>query len=135
MTAIDPIGVVQAAYGAFGRGDIASVLDLVTDDVVWTNPGPPDIFPDAGRRQGRAEVAQFFSILGETQDFERFEPTEFIAQGDRVVAIIQYRGRIKSTGRTSEAELVHLFQIRDGKIARFDEYFDTATAAAAYEPA
>jgi ketosteroid isomerase-like protein len=50
------VAVVQQAYEAFGRGDIFGVLDLLTDDVVWTFQGPSTI-PFAGVHRGRQGIA------------------------------------------------------------------------------
>ena len=30
---------IQALYAAFGRGDVATILSCVTDDVDWNNSG------------------------------------------------------------------------------------------------
>ena len=61
--------VVQQGYEAFGRGDIPALLDLLTDDVEWTLQGP-SVIPFAGTRHGHEGVAEFFSVLGVTLDFE-----------------------------------------------------------------
>ena len=131
MSEQDNIRTVQGAYSAFQKGDIQGLLGMLTDDVEWITPGPPDIVPTAGTRRGPDGVAQFFSTLSETDDVEVFEPQEFIAQGDKVVALIKCRTRVKSTGRAVDDELVHIFTVRDGKIKRFREYFDTAAAVEA----
>jgi ketosteroid isomerase-like protein len=131
----DNTQLVQEGYATFSRGDIPGLLNMCTDDVVWITPGPPDQLPAAGMRHGRAEVAQFFSVLKDTEEVEQFEPREFIAQGDKVVALIKYRSRIKATGRTVDTELAHVFTLRDGKIAEFREFFDTAAAVAAFQGA
>jgi len=36
-------------------------------------PGPKDIIPFAGQRQGREQVAQFIAKLAETQGVQQFE--------------------------------------------------------------
>jgi hypothetical protein len=49
--------LVQEFYAAFKRGDITgSVLNTLADDVGWFIPGPKDIIPFVGRRQGREQV-------------------------------------------------------------------------------
>jgi ketosteroid isomerase-like protein len=135
MAEQDNVRIVQEAYAAFQRGDIQAVLDTLTDDVEWITPGPPDLMPVAGNRHGRNEVAQFFSTLSDTEEVELFEPQEYIAQGDKVVAFVKYRGRVKATGRTAESDLVHVFTMREGKVAGFREYFDTAAVVEAYRAA
>ena len=96
-------GVVQETYEAVGRGDIPTLLDLLTDDVEWTFQGPYSI-PFAGTRRGREGVAEFFSLVGENIEFQDFEPREFIAQGDTVVVLGFERSLVKPTMRTFEQE-------------------------------
>src|SRR4051812_36357268 len=121
--------VVQEAYGAFKTGDIPSVLSLMSNDVNWRLPDVENM-PQAGQRRGLEQVTEFFSILGDTQEALQFDPNEFIAQGEKVVALGHYRWKINSSGREYESDFVHVFTVRDGKIVGFDEYFDTAPAAA-----
>ena len=131
MSEQDNVRTVQEAYAAFGRGDIAALLAMLDEGVEWVTPGPPEVMPTAGTRRGREGVAEFFSTLAETDDIEVFEPQEFIARGDKVVAIIKCRTRLKATGRAVDDELVHIFTVRDGRVTRFREYFDTAAAVEA----
>jgi uncharacterized protein len=123
--------VVQQGYEAFGRGDIPALLDLLTDDVEWTLQGP-SVIPFAGTRHGREGVEEFFSVLDETLEFEQFEPREFVAQGDTVVVVGIERSLSKATGRTIEQEWAHVNTLRDGKIAKFRAFEDTAAYVAAF---
>src|SRR5262245_23354984 len=121
------------AYSSFQKGDIESVLKVLSDDVEWTTPGPPELMLVAGKRRGRQEVAAFFSLLNQQENVELFEPQEYIAQRDKVVALIKYRGRVRATGKTVEADLVHLFTFENGKVKSFREYYDTAATLDAYK--
>jgi uncharacterized protein len=128
------LAVIQQAYEAFGRGDIPAVLDALTDDVEWTLQGP-SVIPYAGPRRGREEVAEFFSVIGETLEFEQFEPREFVAQGDTVVVVGYERSVVKQTGRSFEQEWAHVNTLRDGKIAKCRMFENTAAEAAAFSTA
>jgi len=132
MSEQDNLQIVKEAYASFKRGDIPAILNMLSDDVVWFLPGQADLVPVAGMRRGREQVGQFFSVLGENQEAEQFEPQEFVAQGEKVVVLGQYRWRIKSTGREYASDWVHVFTLRDGKVAGFKEYFDTGACADAY---
>ena len=110
------VDVVQQGYEAFGRGDIPGVLELLTEDVVWTMQGP-SVIPFAGTFRGREGIAEFFTLLDETLEFEQFEPRKFVGQGDTVVVVGYERGLVKPTGRTFEHEWAHVYTLRDGKIA------------------
>jgi ketosteroid isomerase-like protein len=123
--------VIRQAYEAFGRGDIPEVLDLLTDDVDWALQGP-SVIPWAGPGRGREAVAEFFSLLGENLEFERFEPRAFVAQGDTVVVLGDERSLVKPTGRTFENEWAHVYALRDGKIAKARFFEDTAAQVVAF---
>jgi len=123
------IGVVQRGYEAFGRGDIESLLALLDETITWSTPGPADL-PMAGNRRGRAGVAEFFQTLVATVDVLRFEPKQFVAQGDVVVVVGDDTSRVKATGASVEFEWVHVFTLRDGKIVAFKEYGDVSALVA-----
>ena len=125
------VDTVQEAYAAVGRGDIPALLDLLTDDVEWALQGPA-VIPFAGTRYGREGVAEFFSLLGETVEFQEFEPREFVAQGDTVVVLGFERNLIKPTGRTFEQEWAHVYTLRDGKVAKHRALEDTAAYVDAF---
>jgi ketosteroid isomerase-like protein len=133
---IDVVGqnveVVQRIYEAVGHEDIPAVLDLLTDNVEWTLQGP-SLIPFAGTRHGREEVAEFFSLVGETLEFLQFEPREFVAQGDTVIVLGYERNLIKPTGRTFEQEWAHVYTLRDGKIAKVRCFEDTAAYVLAFD--
>ncbi len=126
------VEVVQETYEAVGRGDLPALLDLLTDDVEWTFQGP-SMIPFAGTRRGREGVAEFFSLVGGNLEFERFEPREFVAQGDTVVVLGFERSLVKATGRTFEQEWAHVYKLRDGKVAEFLALEDTAAHAVAFD--
>src|SRR5947209_16685031 len=123
--------LVQRAYENFKSGDIQAVLGLLSDDVQWQLPGIEGV-PFAGKHHGREQVAQFFSTLAKAQEVREFEPREFVAQGDKVVALGHYAWRVKASGREFESDFAHVFSVREGRIASFKEYTDTAAATAAY---
>ena len=119
------VALVQQGYAAFGSGDMQKFLGLMTADVVWEFPAS-SVLPWAGTFTGPDGVARFFAALLEHSEPEAFEPRHFIASDDRVVVLGRERFRVKSTGRNWDCEWAHAFIVRDGKIAAFREYTDTA---------
>jgi uncharacterized protein len=133
MSADRNIPVVKDAYAAFLRGDVAAILESLTDDIEWEGvKGTEGTLPQAGLRRGKAEVARFFQEVDSTTQFERFEPREFVAQGDTVVAIGMYIGIAKANGQRATSDWVMVFNMRDGKVARFREFCDSAAMVRAY---
>jgi uncharacterized protein len=131
MSEQDNVAVVRRAYENFKGGDIKGILDSLTDEVDWRLPEMEGV-PFAGVRRGREGVGGFFSTLAESQESVSFEPREFVAQGDKVIALGTYLWRVKKTGREYGGDWAHVFTIRDGKIDGFHEYMDSAAAHAAF---
>ena len=123
------VEVVRRGYEAFGRGDLNALLALFDEQIEWVSPGPPEL-PTSGRRRGRQAVAEFFKAVNDTFDIQRFEPKEFIAQGDRVVVLGEDTSRIKATGKALESAWAHAFVLRNGKVVSFHEYIDTSEVVA-----
>ena len=120
------LSLIKEAYAAFGREDLPGIIRLLADDVEWIHPRGDQI-PWGGQRQGHDEVTGFFVGLAQTIDVERFEPARFHADGDTVIVFGSERMRVRATGRSYEVAWAHEFVIRDGKIAKFTEYTDTAS--------
>lgn len=123
--------LVRQAYRDFQNGDIQGVLGSLSDDVEWVLP-EIDGVPFAHAYHGVDEVGQFFSALADSQEVREFEPREFVSEGEKVVALGHYAWRVSSTGRDFESDFAHAFIVRGGKLARFQEYANTAVIAAAY---
>jgi uncharacterized protein len=127
--------VVQDAYAAFGRGDIQALLGCFADDIVWMGVyGAAAHVPTAGERRGKAAVAEFFNQVAANIKFSRFEPKEFIATGDKVVALGHYTATTPmKTGFDSDFAMV--FTLHNGKVTRFQEFCDVSAINAAFAAA
>src|SRR4051812_12543819 len=112
MSEADNTRIVQEAYAAFGRGDMAALLGHMSDEIEWRPViGTATHVPFSGDRRGKAGVAEFFKMVAETEDFQQFEPREFIAQGDTVVALGRYRAQAKASGKSFDADFVMVFTL------------------------
>jgi ketosteroid isomerase-like protein len=129
------VQTVQEIYTAFQQGNIEGVLGRLTDDVRWWVGGSTETLPFAGERAGRDEVAEFFGVLDGIFEFEHFEPQEYIAQGERVVALGRDRRRVKANNQTTETQWAMVFTVRGGKVSDFRAYDDTEAEAKAIHAA
>ena len=123
--------LVRQVYEHFKNGEIKALLNLLADNIEWHLPEIENV-PFSGARRGQEQMGQFFASLVDTQEVQHFDPREFIAQGDKVVALGHYAWRVKSTGGEYGGDFAHVFTVQAGKVVRFHEYMDTAAAAAAY---
>lgn len=125
--------VVMEGYQMFQSGDIPRLLESYQDDALWIEPEVEHV-PFSGQRKGKAAIAQFFKDLDNAAQALRFEPKDIIAEGDKVVVTGEATWLVRQTGRTYDSPWVHVFTIRDGKVARFQDYHDTAAGERAYRP-
>jgi len=117
---------VQAGYAAFGSGDLDKLTAGFTDDITWDAVGPAGVLPIFGKWQGKDQVKQWFMTLASMTDCEPFRHVQYIASGDTVVAAGWSKVTFKSTGKVVDGPFVHVFKFRNGKIASWQGFEDTA---------
>lgn len=131
MTEQQNIERIQQIYGAFGRGDIPTVLGALSADVTWVNAGPADISYFGTHKGPNAVANGVFGFIGANFEFTAFDPHTFFANGDQVVALLHVAGKARTTGKTFDQETAHVFTLRGGQISHFRDIQDTAAVAGA----
>jgi ketosteroid isomerase-like protein len=124
---MDNVSLVQNLYDAFGRGDIPTVLGAMSPDIRWhqaeSNPYMPSgeawVGPDA-------VLNNLFIRLGAEWDGFTVHPKSFHNSGGSVIVEVRYSGTYKATGKEMDTQACHVFDIKDGKVTRFQQYVDTA---------
>lgn len=124
---------VRSLYNAYLSHDIGTVMDACTEDSEWFAQGPPGELPYAGVYRGHREVEKYIAILDDVEESNHLVAQQFIARGDKVIVLGEYIARVNSTGVQFKTDFVHDFTIRDGKIAKFRNLYDTAAAVKAYQ--
>jgi ketosteroid isomerase-like protein len=127
----DNIKTIQRIYEAFGRGDVATIVDGVTDDVDWGPDTSSSVAPWYGIRKGKDGVRSFFEDFGSAMEVDEFNPFDFAANEDAVFTVVHFRGRARATGKPVDMNLHHYFRFRGGKIARFRGTEDSGQVEAA----
>lgn len=116
--------VVRSLYQAFAVGDIPSVLGALSPTVRWTEAAGG---PYGGVSIGPDAVAEnVFMKIGAEWDGFAAVPEEFVADGSTVVALGQYSGTYKATGKSFKAPFAHVWKFDGDKAASFHQYTDTA---------
>ena len=124
-TKSDLIQKVKDLYAAFGRGDAAAILAELTGDVSWEFEAPAEM-SWGGIRRGPTEAAGFFVGIANEHADPKLEMTEFVASGDTVAAFGRYQATVRATGRRVDTPVAHFFRFRDGKVARYINFVNTA---------
>ena len=128
-----PLDAVRSGYAAFARGDVPAVLGLLDPRVEGTEAAG---FPYPGTFVGPEAVLHgVFMKLGTEWEGWSAVPQQFITQDDVVVALGDYGGRCRATGKSFSAPFVHVWTFRDGKVVRFRQHTDTVLVRAAMQGA
>jgi ketosteroid isomerase-like protein len=118
------LDLVKGLYLAFGTGDVPKVLGSMHPQIQWTQtPG----YEFSGVYQSpQAVLENVFARI--PVGFESFsiDIERLIDAGNVVVMQGHYVAKGKVTGKSVRAVVVHVLEISDGKIVRFDQYVDSA---------
>ncbi len=131
MSVEENVQVVKDFFAAMGSGDKERLLALVAEDIQWIIPGKD--WPLAGTHRGHAGLAATLRKASEEVEMTYPKPPEFVAQGDRVLAIGVAVGKIKATDKPFEDHWVFDITLQNGKLKSVREYIDTQALARASE--
>lgn len=134
MTTADNVEIVQSIYADFQAGRVAAILARIDPAVDWHNAGP-ELIPYARTRRGVREVGQFFEALAACVDVQSFEPREYVAQGNRVIALGTWSGLARSTGHAFRSEWAMSWSFEGGRVTAFRSFEDTHEIAQAFTAA
>jgi uncharacterized protein len=105
---------VREGYDAFNRGDYEAVLENWHADAAVHDreevPDPRDYTGFEGAREAFANVIDMF-------DEYVIEPVEIIEREPHILAVLRQRGRGRTSGVLVEDDIVHVWTVRDGKVA------------------
>jgi uncharacterized protein len=123
------VKALERHYEAFNRRDLEGLLEPFDPDVVFVEE--PDVRPDAGTHSGIDGMRTFFSAMFEGASDVGADPLEWIEHEDKVIVPIRLHGRFRHTGIEGEAQFVHVWTVRNGRITRLHLYTDKEQALAA----
>ena len=122
-----PTEIIRSFYDKLGSGDAPGALGLMAPDIEWITMWHYQV---RGRGPERVAEDLFKPLMAEWSSFA-LVPTEFIAEGDRVVSLGDFTGVHGATGKKAHARYAHVWTVIDGKITRFRQYIDTLAVAEA----
>jgi len=129
------IKVIQELYAAFGRGDIKTIVGMMSESVELGYPNPSTDIPFLQPGRGRADVAKFFEAFS-TLQMNAFVPKTFLEKDGTVVVLVDEDVTVKTTGKHIPAqEQVHIWKLDErGLIAAHYWHLDTHRFWSAYQP-
>ncbi|MGY1632206.1 nuclear transport factor 2 family protein [Geodermatophilus sp. SYSU D01186] len=130
QTTATSLEVVQGMYEAFAQGDVDAVMRALDDGIEWYeaegNPWDP-----GHALVGPQQVLEgVFARIPESFEDFRIESRRFLRDGDTVVVEARYRSsRHRTTGKPLDVQVAHIWDVRNGKVVRFQQYVDTRRIA------
>ena len=115
---------IRTAYEAFSRGDLDGALAPLDENIVWHQAQG---LPHGGVYHGLEEVRRVVFDPIEESWWDGFDarPETFLDGGDAVVVLGRYTATAKATGRPLDVPFVHVWEVRDGRVAVFRQFTDT----------
>jgi ketosteroid isomerase-like protein len=117
------LACVELHFHSEAQDEIEAALELYTDDIVWEAPAPNGLNRSY---TGKRAVAESYRELFASMADVRFRPLQRFATEDRVVddSVVTFEV-VKDgywphfrVGQRIEMRLVHIFEMRDGKISK-----------------
>jgi ketosteroid isomerase-like protein len=121
----DHATIIRGVYEALARGDITAVLGALHEHVEWNEAEHFTLWPGKAFIGPQAVLAGVIARIPENLDGFRIDVSRIVAAGDTILVEARYRGTAKATGKPIDAQVAHVWDVRDGKVVRFQQYTDT----------
>ncbi len=112
---VDPEAVVKEFCAVWGRRDIDEILSWFTEDAVYHNIPMP-------AAQGLDAIRNLLGMIVVPSESIEFDILRIASAGD--VVFTERIDRFLMGGRKIELPVAGVFEVRDGKIAAWRDYFD-----------
>ena len=129
---MDNVAFVKSIYEAFGRGDIPTVLGSMSPDLRWYEAEGNPYMPSGDALVGPDELLnKLLMRIGAEWDGFTIHVKSVYGAGDSVIVEARYSGTYKPTGKSIDAQACHVWDVKNGKVSKFQQYVDTAQLQAA----
>lgn len=121
--------VIKAHYAGSDAKDLEAMMAPVTERTAWIEMAG---FPYAGTYVGRSAIIEgVFKRIGAEWDDYEFRLERLVDGGATIIGVGTYSGFYKKTGKKMSARVVHVWDLEDGKVKRFEQFTDTRLVAEA----
>jgi uncharacterized protein len=119
------LALIQDLYRAFAKGDVPTVLGTLAPDMEWRE-AEGFVYADGNPYVGPNAILNgvFMRLATEWEGFTA-TPENFHDAGSTVIATGRYTGTFRATGKKINAQFAHIWTLKHGKAASFQQYTDT----------
>jgi putative acetyltransferase len=119
------VELTEELYAALNGRDMDTFFGLLHEDVEVREEF---LGPDVAVYRGHDGVREWLRRSSEAMSDFRWEPRRFILVGDSVVIPVRLTARGSGSGAEVTAELIHMGQMRDGKVSLLAAFPDLQSA-------
>ncbi len=116
--------VVLDFFAAAARRDMEATREFLAPDVSWNDNGPPEMIGGGNFRNAGEVIDYIWGNIRDTRDLV-ITPQWVVSEGDKVVVLINEHATITATERYYDIDSIHVYTVKDGRIAHFINYFDS----------
>lgn len=122
--------IIDGLYKSFAAGDVPAVLGGMDANVVWME-AEGNAYADNNPYIGPEAVLNgvFARVIGDHEYFTLNDIQLHEMSDNKVLATLRYNAKVKETGKTYNAQVAHLWTLKDGKVVGFQQYVDTKKLA------
>ena len=126
------VSIIDNLYKNFAKGDVPAVLAAMDNNIIW-NEAEGNTYADGNPYKGPDAVLQgvFARIGADHEYFHLVDIQLHDMSNNQVLATLRYQGKRKDNGAMFDAQVAHLWTLKDGKIIAFQQYVDTKQLAEA----
>ena len=114
------VATVTTFAKSWETGDLAQFESTLDDHLLWANPG--------GTLDKPGAIAFFKKWKVEWKD-TRIYPTQFVVEGNHVLAEYQFCATNVATGKREAEGTAAIGEVKDGKLVVWKEYYDHTVGA------
>lgn len=120
------VGIIRNVYESFARGDVPNALRDFHPQIEWRE-AENFVYADGNPYVGPDRVLHgVFARIGADFDDFRVSPQDFVHDGNTVITLGRYTGRVKATGKPVDARFAHVWKLDGNQITSFEQLTDTA---------
>ena len=122
--------VVRALFGAFARGDLAALSDLLHADATWHHHNDDRL---GGIRRGADEITAYLTESAlHTAGTLNARPQSVMADGEGHVAVLVRLSASRPDGREMDGPQVVLVTVEGGRVRAIEQFVGEPAAVAAF---
>ena len=113
------LAAVEAHFHSEASNEVEQALDLYTDDVVWEAPARKLVYK--GKRAVADNYRKMFAVIRDVEfrNLQRFATEDRVVDDSIVTFTLTGAGFLPlPAGQKVEMRLVHIFEMRDGRISK-----------------